>query len=188
MTICQVYAPTTNADDEEMASFYDKLQEIIASIPKNDMIIMMGDFKARLRQSDLNSNGVVGEFGYGQRNERGDRLVAFCALNELVITNTQFTQPKEKICRTWQSPNGRDRNQIDDIMISKKWRGSLRNSRAFPCADVRSDHQLVLANLKLKLKSNTKKTTINRAHIMRLQIEEVKHRYQEEIEEKWKII
>jgi len=63
-----------------------------------------------------------------------------------------------------------------------------QKQQAFPSADVRSDHQLVLANLKLKLKSNTKKTTSNRADIMRLKIEEVKHRYQEEIEEKWKIM
>jgi len=110
MIICRVYAPTTNEDDEEMTSFYDKLQEIIVSIPKSDMIIMMGDFNAKVGQSDRNSNGVVGGFGYGQRKERGDRLVAFCALNELVNTNTQFIKSKENRCWTWQSPNGRDRN------------------------------------------------------------------------------
>ena len=188
MTIYQVYALTMNADDDEMSNFYDKLQETISNVPTKDMIIMMGDFNAKVGKSDHSSNEVVGGYGIGQRNERGDRLVAFCALNELVISNTQFKQPKENRCWTWQSPNGRDKNQIDYIMISKKWRGSLRNSRAYPSADIGSDHQLVLANLKLKLKRNSKKTTMNRADIRRLKDVEVKYRYQEEIEKRWKTV
>src|SRR5664279_1505412 len=71
-------------------------------------------------------------------------------------------------------------------MISKKWRGSLRNSRAFPSADVGSDHQLVLANVKLKLKRNRKQKKKHRADILKLKDECIKKNYQEEIENRWK--
>jgi len=156
MTVCQVYAPTMLANDQEIEEFYDKLQEVINSAPRTDMIILMGDFNAKVGNVHLDSNGVVGKFGFGQRNERGDRLVNFCGLNDLIITNTQFKQSKDSRCWTWEAPNGIDHNQIDYIMISRKWRGSIRNSRAYPSADVGSDHQLVMANLKLKLKRNRK--------------------------------
>jgi len=186
MTVCQVYAPTINANDMEMDEFYSSLQDVISNVPKTDLIIMMGDFNAKVGNQYYDSNGSVGKFGYGQRNERGDRLVQFCILNDLVISNTQFKQSKDNRCWTWQSPNGIDCNQIDYIMISKKWRGSLRNSRAFPSADVGSDHQLVLANVKLKLKRNRKQKKKHRADILKLKDECIKKNYQEEIENRWK--
>jgi len=185
MTVCQVYAPTTAASDNDIDDFYSRLQVVFSSMPKNDIIILMGDFNAKVGRQNLDSNGVVGKFGYGERNERGDRLTAFCGLNELVITNTHFKQSKDNRCWTWLSPNGIDCNQIDYIMISRKWRGSVRNSRAFPSADVGSDHQLLMANIKLKLKRNRKGKRKNRTDTMKLQDDNIKEDYQKEIEIKW---
>ena len=54
---------------------------------------------------------------------------------------------------TWCSPNGRDRNQIDHLLINGKWRRSLRDVKVRRGADIGSDHHLVTACLKLKLKS-----------------------------------
>jgi endonuclease/exonuclease/phosphatase family metal-dependent hydrolase len=122
------------------------------------MIILMGDFNAKVGSVHLDSNGVVGKYGFGQRNERGVRLVNCCGLNDMIITNTQFKQSKESRCCTWEAPNGIDNNQINYIMISGKWRGSIRNSRAYPSAYIGSDHQLVMANLKLKLKRTSRRT------------------------------
>ena len=56
------------------------------------MIILMGDFNAKVGKGHVDSNGVVGNFGFGHGNERGDRLVDFCWLNNLIITNTKFKQ------------------------------------------------------------------------------------------------
>jgi hypothetical protein len=185
LTVCQVYAPTTTASDNDMDEFYSTLQETISRIPKKDLIILMGDFNAKVGSQFQDTNGVVGKFGYGQRNARGDRLVEFCGLNELIITNTQFKQSKDNRYWTWLAPNGIGRNQIDYIMISKKWRGSVRNSRSFPSADIGSDHQMVLANLKLKLKRNFKKKKRSRADTLKLKDEHTKEKYHEEIEVRW---
>ncbi len=109
----------------------------------------------------------------------------FCTLNELVIANTQFKQSKPSRCWTWQSPNGVDQNQIDYIMVSRKLRGSLRNCRAYPSADVGSDHQLVMANLKLKLKRNHKRSAASKADILKLTDDTVRKNYQIDIENQW---
>ena len=55
---------------------------------------------------------------------------------------------------TWCSPNGRDKNQIDHLMVKGTWRRSLQDVRVRRGADVGSDHHLVTANLKLKLRRN----------------------------------
>ena len=96
----------------------------------------MGDFNAKVGVQYEDSYGAVGRHGYGKRNNRGDRLVDFCVKNDHVITNTQFKQKKVNRIWTWQSPNGRDHNQMDYIIVSKTLRSSVRNSRAYPSADI----------------------------------------------------
>ena len=84
-----------------------------------------------------------------------------CALNKLVIGGSIF--PHKRIHKaTWVSPDHKTENQIDHICISKKFRRSLQDVRVKRGADVASDHHLLTARLKLKLKKNKTETTANR--------------------------
>jgi len=65
--------------------------------------------------------------------------------------NTMFKQPKRRLY-TWTSPNGKTRNQIDYILIQKRWRSAMHGVKTLPGADCGSDHELLVAGLKLKLK------------------------------------
>ena len=188
VTICQVYAPTTEASDTDIDAFYGELQIVISSIPRRDMIIVMGDFNAKVGQQLSGENGLIGRFAYGRRNERGERLVNFCGINDLCITNSLFKQAKENRCWTWESPNGRDRNQIDYILVSRRMKGWVRNSRAYPSADTGSDHQLVMANLKLKLKRNPPQKGIAKTDILKLKDPQICQEYKNAIERRWKSI
>ena len=76
----------------------------------------------------------------------------FCSANNLVIRNTLFEHHPWRLC-TWSSPCDRTRNQIDYIMVQKRWRSTLQNVRTRPSADCGSDHQLLVAKLKLRLKA-----------------------------------
>jgi len=120
----------------------------------------------------------------GQRNGRGDMLVDFCAFNNLCITNTFFKQTKESKIWTWESPNGRDRNQIDYILVNTRYKESVKNSRTFQSADVGSDHQLLLATFKLKRGYTTTQSGSQRVDITRLAQDGPRSAYRQSIEAK----
>ena len=91
------------------------------------------------------------KFGLGVQKEAGQRLIEFCQENKLVITNTLFQQHKRRLY-TWTSPDGHYRNQIDYVLCRQRWRGSIQSAKTKPGADCGSDHQLLIAKLKVKLK------------------------------------
>ena len=84
-------------------------------------------------------------------NERGKRLIEFCQENSLVITNTTFQQNARRLY-TWKSPGNIHRNQIDFILIRKRFQNAVINAKTYPGADINSDHIPVICKLKIKLK------------------------------------
>nr|XP_022310956.1 uncharacterized protein LOC111116262 [Crassostrea virginica] len=85
-------------------------------------------------------------------NKNGQRLVDICSLNNLVKGGTLFPHLlTHKL--TWNSPNGRDKNQIDHKLVNGKWNRSLIDVKVGRSADVNSDHHLGIALLKVKLRS-----------------------------------
>ena len=102
--------------------------------------------------------GVTGKFGLGIRNEAGQRLIEFCEENALVIVNTLFQQHKRRLY-TWTSPDGQHQNQIDYIICGQRWRSSTQSAKTRPGADYGSDHELLIAKFRLKLKKVGKTTT-----------------------------
>ena len=84
------------------------------------------------------------------RNEAGQRLIEFCQENALVIANT-FQQHNRRLC-TWTSPDGQHRNQIDYILCSQRWRSSIQSTKTRSGADCGSDHELLIAKFRRKLK------------------------------------
>ena len=72
-------------------------------------------------------------------------------------TNTLFQQHKRRLY-TWTSPDGQHRNQIDYILCSQRWRSSIQSAKTRPGADCGSDHDLLIAKFRLKLKKVGKTT------------------------------
>ena len=101
--------------------------------------------------------GVTGKFGFGVQNEAGQRLIEFCKENTLVIANTLFQQHKRRLY-TWKSPDGQHRNQIDYILCSQRWRSSIQSAKTKLGVDCGSDHELLIAKFKLKLRKVGKPT------------------------------
>ncbi|XP_055518546.1 craniofacial development protein 2-like [Leucoraja erinacea] len=107
-------------------------------------------------------------------NENGERLIEFCTTYNLVIGGTIF--PHRRIHKlTWYSPNGKDKNQIDHLMINGTGRRSLLDVKVKRGADVGTDHHLVLAVLKVKLwKKGSKKTDRQQSDVEKLHDPKVK--------------
>ena len=95
--------------------------------------------------------------GLGVQNEAGQRLIEFCQENVLVIANILFQQHKRRLY-TWTSPDGRHWKQIDYSLCSQRWRSSIQSGTTSPGADCGSDHELLIAKFRLKLKKVEKTT------------------------------
>ena len=101
--------------------------------------------------------GVIDKFGLGVQNEAGQSLIEFCQENALVTANILFQQHKKRLY-TWTSPDGQERNQIDYILCSQRWRSSIQSAKTRPGADYGSGHELLTAKFRLKLKKVGKTT------------------------------
>ena len=123
--------------------------------PKKDVLFIIGDWNAKAGSQE--TPRVKGKFGLGIRNEAGQRLIEFCQENALVIANTLFQQHKRRLY-TWTSPDGQHRNQTDYILCSQRWRSSIQSTKTRSAADCGSDHELLIAKFRLKLKKVGKTT------------------------------
>ena len=92
MTVIQVYAPTTNAEEAEVEQFYEDLLDLLELTPKKDVIFIIGDWNGKVGSQQI--SGVTSKFGLGIQNEAGKRLTEFCQENALVILNILFKQHK----------------------------------------------------------------------------------------------
>ena len=97
------------------------------------------------------SRNTWGNRQIGMQNKAGQRLIEFCQENALVIANTPFQQHKRRLY-TRTSPDGQHRNQTDYILCSQRWRSSIQPAKTRPGADCGSDHELLIAKFRLKLK------------------------------------
>ena len=103
ITVIQVYAPTSNAEETEVERLYEDLQDLLELTPKKDVLFIIGDWNAKVGKQE--TPGVRGKFGLGMQDEAGQRLREFCQKNALVIANTLFQQHKRRLY-TWTSPHG----------------------------------------------------------------------------------
>ncbi|XP_062611962.1 uncharacterized protein LOC134273760 [Saccostrea cucullata] len=156
LTVVVCYAPTDDAEDDEKVSFYDSLQEIVDNTPSHDVLLILGDLNAKVGKSNQGRESIMGKQGLGECNSSGERLCTFCQENNLIIGGTIFMH-KDIHKTTWNSPDGHTKNQIDHVIINKRWRSSLLDVVAKQGAGVGSDHSLVLAKVKLKLRKSRKK-------------------------------
>ena len=92
ITLIQVYALTSNAEEAEIEWFYEDLQDFLELTPKKDVLFIIGEWNAKVGSQE--TPGVTGKLGFGIQNEAGQRLTEFSQENKLVIANTLFQQHK----------------------------------------------------------------------------------------------
>uniref|UniRef100_A0A914XLD6 Endonuclease/exonuclease/phosphatase domain-containing protein n=1 Tax=Plectus sambesii TaxID=2011161 RepID=A0A914XLD6_9BILA len=163
MHMIAIYAPTEVSTDEAKDQFYSKLQEVVDGIPKRDLLLIAGDFNAHSGANRLGWETVLGNYGVGEMNDNGLRMLSFAATNSLIIGNSWFRHPKWHQ-RTWRAPNGKDTSVLDYVMVNNRFRSSLRDVRAMRGADCGSDHHLLRALVRLKLKRSTPKPVPTKRH------------------------
>ena len=143
ITVIQVYAPTPNAEEDEVDWFQEDLQHLLELTPKKkkkNVLFFIGDWTAKVGSQEI--LGITGKFGLGVQNEEGQRLTEFCQENTLVIANIFFQQHK----RRWTSLDGQYQNQIDHILCSRRWRSSIQLAKTRQGADCGQIMNSLLSN------------------------------------------
>ena len=105
ITVIQVYALTSNAEEAEVEQFYEDIHDFLKLTPEKDVLFIIGDWNAKVGSQEM--PGVIGKFGLGGQNEAGQRLIEFCQENAPVIANTLFQQHKKTLhmdTTRWSTP------------------------------------------------------------------------------------
>ena len=157
-TIIQGYAPTSGHVDSEVDHFYQQLQETINQALKKNILVLQGDWNAKVgKGAQADWGEVFGPYCNVETNERGQGLLKFASFNNLVLTST--LDPHKPSRRwTWHSTHWKHHNQINYILEKKRFRSgvNIHRTRSFPGADKGSDHHLVMVTFRVRLKEARK--------------------------------
>ncbi|KAJ3612710.1 hypothetical protein NHX12_018968 [Muraenolepis orangiensis] len=82
-TVISAYAPTLDAQDEVKEAFYADLDKILSEVPKEDKLILLGDFNARVGRNHHLWRGTLGREGVGNTNSNGILLLTKCSEHNL---------------------------------------------------------------------------------------------------------
>ena len=145
--IIQAYLPTSDHTDEEVQTVYEDIDNLMTN-HKTHYTVLMGDFNAKVGIKETDET-CMGNFGIGQRNDRGHQLVFFAEHHRLFIGNTFF---KKKVSRkwTWISPNATTKNEIDFILTDKK--RILKDVSVINQFNTGSDHRIVRSTICINTK------------------------------------
>ncbi|KAK1890299.1 Craniofacial development protein 2 [Dissostichus eleginoides] len=150
-TVISAYAPTLDAQDEVKEAFYADLDKILSEVPKEDKLILLGDFNARVGRNHHLWRGTLGREGVGNTNSNGILLLTKCSEHNLVITNTLFRQ-KTKFKTSWMHPRSKLWHLIDYVIVRSKDRRDVLHTRAMTSADdCWTDHRLIRSIMSIRL-------------------------------------
>ncbi|PNF33796.1 hypothetical protein B7P43_G10228 [Cryptotermes secundus] len=147
--------------------FYEELEHVFNKFPKYLMKIVLGDFSAKVGREDIFEPNIGNESLHEISTDNGVRVVNFATSKLLTVKSTKF--PHRNIHKfTLTSPDGKIHNQIDHILIDRKWHSSILDVRSFRAADCDTDHYLVVAKVRERLAVS--KQTTHRVHMGRFNL------------------
>ena len=139
LTILQCYA-SNKAEKDDNDNFYEQLQHEVSKTPQHDMLLLTRDLNAKVGNDNSGREDAMGQHGCKTRGEKG------------IIGRNVF--PLRDIHKQrWRSPDGNIVNKIDHVINNKKWQRSLLDVKIHPGADVGSDHHLLIAKIRPKLRA-----------------------------------
>jgi hypothetical protein len=175
-----VHGPCEDKGDEEIDSFFVKLGRVFDQFPKYGMKIILGDFNAKVGREDIFKPTIGNESLHEISNDNGVSVVNFATSKNLVVKSKMF--PHCKIRKyTWTSPEGNTHNQIDHVLIDRRWHSNILDVRSFRGADCDTDHYLVVTKVRERLavsKRAAQKIDTERSNVKILDKGDVKEQYQ----------
>uniref|UniRef100_H2ZWX3 Endonuclease/exonuclease/phosphatase domain-containing protein n=1 Tax=Latimeria chalumnae TaxID=7897 RepID=H2ZWX3_LATCH len=168
-TVISAYAPTLAAEEEQKEQFYADLDEILTIIWKEDKIILLGDFNARVGQDSNMWRGTIGKEGLGKANPNSILLLSKCVEHDLVITNTILRQ-RDRYKTTGQHPRSKQWHLLDYIIIRARDLKDIHITHVMRGADdYWTDHCLMrsILSIRVVLKHRKQPKTVRRQYIIK---------------------
>ena len=129
--VLKVHAPSEEKSDDSKYSLYEVLEQgfFFNHFPKHHMKILLGDFNAKLGKENIFKPTIGNESLHQDSNYNDVKILNFATSKNVVVKNTMF--PHRNIHKyTWTSPDGKTHNQIDHIMIDRRWHSSVLDVRS----------------------------------------------------------
>jgi len=144
--VVNVQAPSEEKSDESKDSFYEELEQVFNHFPKYHMKILLRNFNVKAGRQNIFKPTSGQESLHQDSNYNGVRLVNFATSQNMVVKSTMFLH-RNIHKYTWTSPDGKTHNQIDHVLIRRRWHSSVLHVRSFRGADCDTDHYLVIAKV-----------------------------------------
>lgn len=144
-TIVNAHAPIdidNIKDPETVETYWELLENKIREIPKNHVIILLGDFNAQLGK-EPEFQDIIGKYpAHKKTKKNGQRLVQLCRNTGLLLKSTFFCKSVKRM-KTWTSPNPLiGEFQLDHVAISRNSVKEIRDVKVLRGANLDSDHYL----------------------------------------------
>nr|VZI01104.1 unnamed protein product [Spirometra erinaceieuropaei] len=150
-TIISAYAPPMSSPDvAAKGKFYAELHALLATVPKADKLIVLGDFNACVGTDPTAWKGVLGPHGLRGSNDNDLLLLRTCAEHRLILTNTFFCLPEREEA-TWRHPRSRQWRLLDYVLVRRRDQRDVLVTKAIAGADGWTDHRLVISKMRIRL-------------------------------------
>ncbi|XP_055388217.1 uncharacterized protein LOC129616611 [Condylostylus longicornis] len=184
ITVISAHAPTEDSHETEKDYFYDKLEEICNNVSGHDTVLILSDFNAKIGK-EVFAREVAGQHSlHDTTSPNGERLCHLASGTSTYIVSTHF--PHKNIHKgTWKVPGSSTVNQIDHVLVSKRWMSSILDVRACRAANCDSDHYMIRIKIRQRI-SNVGKNRgqkRNKYDTDKLKDENTLTRYRNKIEE-----
>ncbi|XP_049816380.1 uncharacterized protein LOC126263335 [Schistocerca nitens] len=142
--LIQVYAPRTENKEENIEDILEVLESILTDVEAT----VMGDLNAQVGKERLGKEEISGPYGYGRKNEEGEKLVDFCERNGLTVGNTWFRKKNSQKITRYGWGDRRTKTVIDYFLVEKKNRRQLTDVTALPGEAFDGDHRVVVTKMR----------------------------------------
>jgi len=145
MTIISICATTEDENKrnaEDVEQFYNKLSDVCNKTPRNDALILLGDFNAKIRKEYSNKRVAGRHTLHDITSENGEKLEQLAIAHNLEISSTKF-QHRRIHKGTWKAPGQEICNHIDHILINNRRASMITVVHTLRGPSCDSDHCLV---------------------------------------------
>ncbi|CAL5400242.1 unnamed protein product [Camellia sinensis] len=144
VNIISAYAPQVGLDDQTKRDFWEQMDEILQEIPVGENLVIGGDFNGHVGIDKVGYERVHSGYGFGDRNEAGERILDFALASDLVVANTMYKKRDEHLI-TFKS--GLVKSQIDYFLVRKVDCLKCNDCKVIPGESLVSQHRILILDL-----------------------------------------